>query len=168
MPRVVRRRATQSREAEPVVVEESSRPFSFSMQNPLTSLGFLIIGLIIGGVVGMLVTKVQYLEKGMTTAQAPNTQPAGAGTQAGGPTAVPQKQNVSVGHFPVKGDENAKVTIVEFADFRCPFCEKLFTDTIPQIQKDYVDTGKAKFAFRQYAFLGPASTTAANAAECAN
>jgi protein-disulfide isomerase len=34
--------------------------------------------------------------------------------------------------------------------------------------KDYVDTGKVKFYFRQYAFLGPASTVAANAAECAN
>jgi protein-disulfide isomerase len=34
--------------------------------------------------------------------------------------------------------------------------------------KDYVTTGKVKFAFRNYAFLGPASTLAANAGECAN
>ncbi|MDE2025876.1 MAG: thioredoxin domain-containing protein, partial [Patescibacteria group bacterium] len=60
------------------------------------------------------------------------------------------------------------VTIIEFADLRCPLCERFFTDTEPQIMKEYVDTGKAKFVFRQFAFLGPASTVAANAAECAN
>lgn len=78
------------------------------------------------------------------------------------------KVDVSVGHLPVKGKDNAKVTIVEFADFRCPFCEKFFTDVESQIIKDYVDSGKVKFAFRHYQFLGPASITAGNAAECAN
>jgi len=76
--------------------------------------------------------------------------------------------NVSAGHFPVKGNTKAKVTIIEFADFRCPFCEQFFTNTMPQIIKDYVDTGKAKFAFRNFAFLGAASTVAADASECAN
>lgn len=111
---------------------------------------------------GMLVDKVQYLQAGQ--GYVPSAQQA-AGTQ---PQAPAQKQNVSLGHFPVRGNSNAKVTIVEFADLRCPFCERFFTDTEPQIMKDYVDTGKAKFVFRQYAFLGPASTVAANAAECAN
>ncbi len=80
----------------------------------------------------------------------------------------PTKVDVNPGHFPVKGDPNAKVTIVEFADFQCPFCEKFYTDTESQILKNYVDTGKAKFAFRHYAFLGQESTWAAEAAECAN
>lgn len=114
--------------------------------------------------IGVLYTKVQYLEKGQAVV-APTAQ---AGT-AGNTTPAPAgKVNVGVGHFPVKGNSNAKVTIIEFADFRCPFCEQFFTNTSNQIFKDYVDTGKVKFAFRQFAFLGPASTTAANAAECAN
>lgn len=116
---------------------------------------------------GVLTTKVQYLEKG------PSNQPQNAGAPTGSqnppaPSSAPAKVDVSVGHFPLKGNNNAKVTIVEFGDFRCPFCNQFFTTTQPQIMKDYVDTGKAKFAFRQYAFLGPASTVAANAAECAN
>jgi protein-disulfide isomerase len=103
--------------------------------------------------------------------------PTGMAAQTGNPVAPTQAQaqptvapivDVEPGHFPIKGNKDAKVTIIEFADFRCPFCEKIYTDTIPQIMKDYVDTGKAKFAYRQFAFLGPASTTAANAAECAN
>jgi protein-disulfide isomerase len=79
-----------------------------------------------------------------------------------------QKVNVDVGHLPPKGNPNAKVKIVAFEDFRCPFCEKFFSDTEPQIIKDYVDTGKAVLYYRQYQFLGPASVIAGNAAECAN
>lgn len=90
------------------------------------------------------------------------TQPTAGGQIAGA------KVEVNVGHLPTKGKEDAKVTIIEFADFQCPFCEKFFTSTASQIIKDYVDTGKAKFAFRHYAFLGAESTWAAEAAECAN
>lgn len=105
------------------------------------------------------------------------TVPQQVAQQPSAPAAVPAqvappapgaKVDVSVGHLPVLGKDSAKVTIVEFADFRCPFCEKLFTDVEIQLIKDYVDTGKAKFAFRHYQFLGPASVTAGNAAECAN
>jgi protein-disulfide isomerase len=83
--------------------------------------------------------------------------------------AAPQKvANVVLGDYPPKGDKNAKVKIVEYADLRCPFCEKFFTDTESQILSDYVTPGKANFTFVNYAFLGSASTVAANAAECAN
>ena len=60
------------------------------------------------------------------------------------------------------------MTLIEFADFRCPFCERYFSQTENQIIKNYVDTGKVKLAFRHYAFLGPASVVASDAAECAN
>ncbi len=126
----------------------------------------LVILLIIAAfLIGVLVTKVSYLEKNgsNTTATAP-TVPSTAGTTP----AVGAKVNVSDGHLPIKGAKNAKVHIVEFADLRCPFCQRLFTDTQPQLFKDYVDSGKASFAFRHYAFLGPASTVAANGVECAN
>lgn len=75
--------------------------------------------------------------------------------------------NVSTGTYPVMGNQNAPVTIVEFADFQCPFCEKFFTDTEGQIINNYVKTGKAKFAFRNYSFLGADSNTLAEGAYCA-
>ncbi|MGH7203910.1 MAG: DsbA family protein [Candidatus Levyibacteriota bacterium] len=78
------------------------------------------------------------------------------------------KQNVDVGNYPPKGDPNAKVTLIAFEDFRCPFCEKFFSGVLPQLQKDYIDTGKVKLYYRNYQFLGTASTLAGNAGECAN
>ncbi len=114
--------------------------------------------------IGSLFTKVQMLEKGTTvvgatTATVPN-QP-----QVPAPG---QRVNVTVGHLPPKGKADAKVKIVAFEDFRCPFCDRFFKDTEPQIIKDYVDTGKAVIYFRNYQFLGPASIVAGNAGECAN
>ena len=134
--------------------------------------------------IGVLTTKVQYLEKGVVAGVASQQTiggdgSTGAGTQAGGTTGVggtvqasiapaAGPVNVGVGHLPPQGDPNAKVKIIEFADLRCPFCDQFFKETEPQIIKDYVNTGKAVFYFRHYAFLGDASVVAANAAECAN
>jgi protein-disulfide isomerase len=81
-----------------------------------------------------------------------------------GPTAV----NIKISpEDPVLGDPNAKLTIVEFSDYQCPFCSQWQRDIFPQIKKDYIDTGKAKFVYKQFAFLGKESTDAANAALCA-
>jgi len=115
---------------------------------------------------GALTTKISYLEKNGNNQQAAPT--AQAPAQGNQPPAPGAKVNVSAGKFPLKGNKDAKVTIIAFEDFRCPFCERFFKDTLPQIQKDYIDTGKAKFAFRNYQFLGAASVVAGNAAECAN
>lgn len=68
----------------------------------------------------------------------------------------------------VLGDAKAKVTMFEFADFRCPFCERYFTQTFENIKKDYIDTGKVRFVFKHYAFLGQESVWIAEAAECAS
>ena len=78
------------------------------------------------------------------------------------------KVEVSVGDSPFLGNKDAKVTIVEFADFRCPFCERFYNDAERQIIENYVKTGKAKFVFKHYAFLGQESVWASEAAECAN
>lgn len=83
------------------------------------------------------------------------------GQQVGG------KVDVAIGHLPPLGNPNAKVKIVEFGDFRCPFCDRFFKEVEPQL-KEYLDAGKAVFYFRHYQFLGPASVVAGNAAECAN
>lgn len=137
---------------------------------PKSSNQILVTLLVIAAfLIGVLFTKVQYLEKNQGANN--NQQAAAPAAQANPQQAAPAagtKVNVGVGNFPIKGNANAKVTIIEFADFRCPFCEQFFTQTESQILKDYVDTGKVKFAFRNFAFLGPASVTAADAAECAN
>lgn len=67
----------------------------------------------------------------------------------------------------ILGNPKAKVTIVEFADFRCPFCERFFQQTEKQLIEEYVNTGKARLVFKNYAFLGQQSVWASEAVECA-
>jgi protein-disulfide isomerase len=67
----------------------------------------------------------------------------------------------------ILGSANAPVTLIEYGDYQCPFCTKFFSQTEPQIIQDYVNTGKVRMVFRDFAFLGPESTAAANAAQCA-
>jgi protein-disulfide isomerase len=55
---------------------------------------------------------------------------------------------VDVAKEPFKGNPNAKVAIIEFSDYQCPFCGRYDKDTYPQILKDYVDSGKVKYVFR--------------------
>lgn len=134
---------------------------------PKSSSQVMVVLLVIAAfLIGVLFTKVQYLEKNQAGTQAlvPSQQQAG---QQAAPTPG-AKVNVAVGDLPILGNKNAKVTIIEFADFRCPFCEQWFTNTLPQLTKDYIDTGKVKLAFRNFAFLGDPSVVAADAAECAN
>lgn len=73
----------------------------------------------------------------------------------------------AVGDSPVRGNANAKLTITEYSDFQCGFCAKFHNEAGKEIMKEYVDTGKAKFVYKNLAFLGPESTDAANAAFCA-
>lgn len=67
----------------------------------------------------------------------------------------------------VLGDQNAPVTMIEYGDFQCPFCGKFFKDTEPTLREKYIKTGKVKFIYRDFAFLGQESFWAANAARCA-
>jgi len=77
---------------------------------------------------------------------------------------------VSLDDDPVKGDPNAPITMIEFSDFQCPFCAKFHTTTLPQIQKNYIDSGKIKFVYRDLPIqsIHPNAVPAALAAECAD
>lgn len=68
---------------------------------------------------------------------------------------------------PTLGSPDAPVTIVEFADFQCPFCGRFHQATEKEIIAQYVKTGKAKFIYRDFAFLGEESNWASQAARCA-
>ncbi len=67
----------------------------------------------------------------------------------------------------ILGNASATVTLIEYGDYQCPFCVQFFSQTQPQIIQNYVNTGKVRVVFRDFAFLGPESTAAAEAAQCA-
>ncbi|EPX77788.1 DsbA family protein [Litoreibacter arenae] len=50
------------------------------------------------------------------------------------------------------GEEDAPVTLVEYASFTCPHCATFHTNVFPKLKKDYIDTGKVKFVFREVYF----------------
>lgn len=75
----------------------------------------------------------------------------------------------SIGEGAVLGDRNkAKVAIVMYSDYQCPYCQTFEKDTFGQIKTDYVDTGKIVFVFRNYplSFHGDITYTSAYAGEC--
>ncbi len=67
------------------------------------------------------------------------------------------------------GAADAPVTIVEFTDFQCPYCERHFQDTFPQIKTDYIDTGQVRYVFMDFPLtsIHPQAPLAAEAARCA-
>ncbi|KQO04318.1 DsbA family protein [Paenibacillus sp. Leaf72] len=67
--------------------------------------------------------------------------------------------------MPVQGSVDAPVKIVEFGDYKCPVCRDFSQQIKPQLEKDYIETGKASFYFANYSFIGKDSVTAALAAE---
>ncbi|MFA4814554.1 MAG: DsbA family protein [Candidatus Gracilibacteria bacterium] len=75
--------------------------------------------------------------------------------------------DVNVDDDAVLGAADAPVTIVEFSDFQCPYCHTFYSESLPSIISDYVDTGKVKLVFRDFPLSGhPQANLAAQAAEC--
>ena len=87
-----------------------------------------------------------------------------------GPAPAPARlDNVDEDDDPFLGKKNAPVTIVSFEDFQCPFCKRAFDQTFPQLKKDYIDTGKVKYGYRDFPLgFHPEAQPAAEAAECAD
>src|SRR3989338_3040634 len=92
---------------------------------------------------------------------AENTQPSGGNT-------APSTVSASADDDAVLGDKKAKVTIIEFSDYQCPFCGRFFSQTLPQIKSQYVDTGKVKIVFIDFPLtsIHPIAQPAAEATEC--
>lgn len=90
--------------------------------------------------------------------------------QAGRPAAPTPTvvKGVKIDDDPVKGDANAPITIVEFSDYECPFCKRSNDQVISRIDKEYIETGKVKFVFRDFPLgFHKQAIPAAVAANCA-
>jgi len=99
-----------------------------------------------------------------------------SGAAALEPTAAPTERGESatpsvvpnIGDAPILGDPNAPVTIVEYSDFECPFCGRFFDQSLARIKSEYVDTGKARFVYKDFPLnsIHPQAQKAAEAARC--
>jgi protein-disulfide isomerase len=77
---------------------------------------------------------------------------------------------ISIQGAPALGDAAAKVVVIEFSDFQCPYCGKFARDTFEMIQERYIAPGKVRYVFRHFPLddAHPKAFKAAEAAECAN
>ena len=66
----------------------------------------------------------------------------------------------------VLGSDKAPVTVIEYASMTCPHCAHFSTDTFPELQKRYIDTGKVRYIFREFP-LDPLSAAGFMLARCA-
>jgi protein-disulfide isomerase len=75
---------------------------------------------------------------------------------------------MSVEEVPTIGANDAKVTVVEFSDFQCPYCGRHVTQTYPALKQQYIDSGQLKYAFFDFPLgnhkLAPKASEAAHCA----
>ncbi len=125
----------------------------------------VVIGALVGAVIGFAVRSQM---SNSTPASAPVVQRAPSGG-AGAPSAPGADQifKAIVGpDSPQKGPSDAKVTIVEFSDFQCPFCSRVM-DTLKQVEKTYGGDVRIVFKNNPLAMLHPDATYAAKASVAA-
>ena len=84
-----------------------------------------------------------------------------------GPSEITMDTFVSNGS-PILGDPDAPITLVEFGDYQCHYCNVFFESIEKDIMKNYVKTGKVKIIFKDYNIIGPDSINASHGAHCAN
>jgi protein-disulfide isomerase len=66
------------------------------------------------------------------------------------------------------GSKDAPLTMVEFTDFQCPFCQRFHVSTFADLKKNYIDTGKLRFVSRDMPLdFHPNAMQAAHAGRCA-
>ncbi len=84
-----------------------------------------------------------------------------AGSQQAPSAKTVNANNVAIAGNPYIGNKNAPAVLIEWFDYQCPFCKLFETNTMPELYTNYVKTGKLKIVFKDFAFLGPDSQTAA-------
>jgi protein-disulfide isomerase len=90
------------------------------------------------------------------------------------PASPPRSPSVAgktfdLGDNPVRGSDDAKVVLLEFTDYQCPFCLRHTTQTHPQIEREYIGAGKIRYASLDMpiASLHPLAFKASEASHCA-
>ena len=149
-----------------------SKPF-FEAFDPKTSFFVGVITAILAiGTIGFVVLGGCVMSGNCTVGAEGTTKIADGGTPSAVPTADEAAQVIPSGAIPVvtdsdhlRGNENAKLTIIEYSDYQCPFCER-FHPTLQQAMDEYGDD--VRWVFRHFPLsFHPEAEPAAEAAECA-
>lgn len=126
------------------------------MKNILVGLGVVAVVAVVGAAAYERMNK-------------PEIPPAPQVTNAAAGASAPASSQAALQIRPtdmVIGNPDAKVTIIEYASLTCPHCAAFHANTLPALKERYLDTGKAKLAFRDFPLDGLA-LRAAMVAHCA-
>jgi protein-disulfide isomerase len=128
-----------------------------TQQNPyLIPIAIIIAGVLIAGAV---------LFKQDSPTQTPTLPPEQQGPPFGQEAPPPSNIQIEFEGWPTIGSPEAKVVMVEYSDFACPFCKRNYDETFPLIKKQYIDTGQVRFVYKDFIIVG--GDRAAEAAHCA-
>jgi len=113
-------------------------------------------------IAGIIIAVSLFLTKSPANEATPNTNPENNQANIAA--------NLSEDDDPYMGPKKAKVAMIEFSDFQCPFCRQLWKDTVQKIKSEYIDAGKSvKFVYRDFPLsLHAMAQTYAEAGECAD
>jgi protein-disulfide isomerase len=124
-----------------------------STGEPKSKTGLYIAGVVVAAAV---IGGIFYLQDGGgRDPNAPKTDPGVAELMEAGPL-----EDI------VMGNADAPNTIVEYASMTCPHCARFYNDVFPEVKEKYIDTGKARFIFREFPLDGLA-VAASMVARCA-
>jgi protein-disulfide isomerase len=80
----------------------------------------------------------------------------------------PLDVSIDVASAPALGAEDAPITLIEFSDYQCPYCARHVNNTLPDLKKKYVESGKVKYVFMDYPLRNHSlAPKASEAAHCA-
>ena len=119
--------------------------------------------------IGMLFTEVRYLKK---TAQAQPAVPTAPSQQQAAPENAPLTDELWKEVLNTKpafdvGNKDAKVTMVEFTDYQCPFCSRFYTQTQKALTEEYIKSGKVRLMIFDYPLgFHPNAKPASELARC--
>ena len=85
------------------------------------------------------------------------------------PAQVTLRANPTDNTTSIIGNKDSPVLIIEFSDFQCPFCRFFYTEILPQIESEYINTGKAVLVYKEFPLtsIHPGAVFYGLAAKCA-
>jgi protein-disulfide isomerase len=128
------------------------------------------IAVMLSGVVGCSTPEPAPSETAAPPAETPTAEAPAVETPVPGPDSTPEATReplIPLDDDPVLGSPDAPVTLIEYSEYLCPFCQRFVLETLPLIKEQYIDTGQVKLIFRDFPVHGQPAVAMALVAECA-
>ena len=130
------------------------------------------VSIVVAGVI-IAVAIFTISQKSGPVSLTPSSSPEQANLSPGADQFKKVTEKIDVSQDPVLGTPEAKLLMIEFSDFQCPFCQRHALNAFPEIKKQYIDTGKVKLVFKNLPLPADSppyhknAQLAAEAGECA-